>query len=268
MRRKTFRGAVVALLLIGGSSLFLGCDTHLFSANLFQGFDDGAPSASEVLSSYNANDPDAFLNALTVAGSSDEFYEDLSDEDREKIITNLEEIYQGDGDPETVSEAAALAGQTALQGTDAGEMVNNVVDLLSSDGDFGSVDELLTALVPDGVRDDADAVKQILTDFTVAAAAYRAFGEEIREDLDGDGTLDSPADVNMGEVAQNAVIAILVDTIVSDLDNGIDELTSAIVNDDYTSLEDLDPVEDANAAGSALNKILEAGGLGGLLDEV
>lgn len=274
-RRRQLTGQLtVSVLLIGA----LGGCANLFTGNLFENF-DGPPSASEVLGGYTdaagdvtTDDADGFVNALDEALDSPKFFDDLSSTDRDNLAGSLESVYtNGAVDDTTRQEAAIMAGDVILTGTNSGATINNVADVLTSSGGTDSFSDpatLLDQIIPDSAQGDAAAIQGILDDMVSAAGAYEALGGSLT-DVDGDGSVDGPDGANMTEVAQKAAVAIAVKSIVEDGGSGGSEGLAQAIADG--TVEDLsisgDPIADAGTEGSAFNKILQAGGLDGLFNQ-
>lgn len=269
---------IAAPFLIVFIFLLSAC-SNLFDGNWFENF-DAPPSADDILDDYvdedgtvSTEDADDFVNDLGEAADSDRFFDDLSDEDRDELGTALKSVYDNpDVDVVTRQEAAILAGEIAIRDTGAGDTVNNVVEvLLSSEGgadSFNDAGAFINAIIPSSAEGDPEAIRQILEYLVVAADAYDALGN-LLTDTDGDGTPDGPEGSNMGEVAQNAAVAIILaatadldgDGTVSDAE--LDALTTASVDDDFSAYNGT-PLDDSlgsDASPTPLRNILDAGGL-------
>lgn len=270
-----FRRIPVLIGIVFIFSLY-GC-ANLFDANIFTDFDAPA-SAADVLGDYAETDGTVstanaagFVDDLGEAAESSRFFDDLSDADREELDAALESVYDNvDVDTATRQDAAVLAGEIALRGTDAGATVNNVVDvLISSDGgadSFNDPSTLLAAIIPAEVQGDETAIRNILESMVTAADAYESLGSTMTDE-DGDGTPDGPDGANMGAVSQNAAVAIIV-SAMADSGGGVDALTSAIIDDDFTgfSTTALDDSIGSDASPTPLRNILDAGGLLGVFE--
>ncbi|RKX82445.1 MAG: hypothetical protein DRP57_09885, partial [Spirochaetes bacterium] len=110
---------------------------------------------------------------------------------------------------EDIPRAALLYSDIELKTTGADDVVNNLVKVLDTSGSdsmdsFDSFEDFWEAVAPQ----DADPA----TVFEGLYHAYDGFnilGDSL-SDTDGDGTLDGPEGANMGEAAQNAVVAFMV----------------------------------------------------------
>lgn len=269
------RGIVPVVLALAVAITITGC-SNLLTGNMFSNF-DGPPSASDLTSRYGDNDvptddADDFVNAVDDAAGSRRFFDDLSDSDRDELAETLRSVYDSDDedlDPETRQRAAVLAADVTLRGTDSGETINNVANVLtSSEGadSFSDPAVLMDQIIPDSAKDDPVAIKRILDDMVTAADAYDALGSSLTDE-DGDGTIDNAPDgVNMTEVAQKAAVAMIVRNIVEQDEEGSEGLAGRIAAGTVGDASYVDPLGAENSDGGALNNILAAGGLGGFFD--
>lgn len=265
-RRSVALGAVLAATL-----LLSGC-ADLFVMNYFQEF-DGPPSATSIqFDSADTDSYDDYIGDLSYAMESDRFFEELSDLDRETLVSNLEGIYtSSSSDAVEIQDAALLVADLELRDTDAGETINNVVDVLmdsSSDEGGGAFDDpsvLIEGILPDGVADDATAIEAMLTDLVSVGGAYEVYGTSIGAD----------ADSVAGDVAQNAAVSIVVSAIVESGSGSPEEniaaLADALANESADTLFDTEGTfADAGDAvtttleGDALSNILSGAGLDGI----
>jgi len=244
--------------------LTVGACSNLFTENLFENF-DGPPDASEILDEYidgngNVSTADAadFIKDLSEAADSPRFFDDLSGSDRSKLNTALKSVYtNGDVAITTKQEASILAGEILTRDTAAGDTINNVANVLTSDAGADAFEDpaaLLDLIIPENAQGDQAAIEAILTDLVSAGDAYDALGDTLS------GGASAPDGVNMTEVAQKAAVAIAVknlagETSVSQL---AADIASGTVN---TSGSYSDPI----TGDTQLQSILDAGGLGGLI---
>jgi hypothetical protein len=247
----------------------LGSCADLFKGNLFEEF-DGPPDASDILGDYvdangqvSTGDAADFIADLSDAAASARFYDDLSASDRTNLNTALSSVYDnGAVAVSTRQDASILAGEIATRGTDAGETINNVANVLVADGGGDSFNDpaaLMDLIIPDSAKGDAAAIEAIIDDLITAADAYEALGATLT-DTDGDGTDDGPDGANMTEIAQKAAVAIAVKNLAGDTSSTqlAGDVAAGTVD---TSGSYSDPL----AGATNLDNILEAGGLGGLI---
>ena len=259
------------LLVVSALVMVLASCANLFTGNFFENF-DGPPDAADILGQYTDSDgnvssanADAFVSDLLDATDSSRFFEELSSTDRSSLADSLNSVYTNpsvDVDDQTRQQAAILAGEVTLRDTGAGETINKVADVLtSSEGadSFSDPEALLNQIIPESAQGDTAAITQILTDLQSAAKAYTELGGSL-SDTDGDGSVDGPDGANMTEVAQNAAVAMIVDQIASQ--TSAETLAGQIVAGTVGSASYTAPVTNE----TNLSNILEAGGLGGLLN--
>jgi hypothetical protein len=270
---RRFRVAAILMAV----SFFMAGGSNLFTGNLFSSL-DGPPSAGDIRGRYAdengdvpAGSADAFVDDLEDAASTDRFFDDLNDTDRSGLRDSLESVYENeDVDEATRQSAAVLAAEVTLRGTNSGETINNVADVLTSSEGVDSFSEpsvLLDQIIPDSAKGDPDAIERILNDMVAAADAFDALGTTLT-DSDGDGTIDNaPAGANMTELAQQAAVAMVVRNLVNDPNSGgAATLSESIASGTVEDTQFGDPLSSENTDGSALNNILKAGGLDGVFD--
>ncbi len=264
------------VLAVATLTFFASC-TNLFMGNFFEEF-DGPPDASELLGSYTSSDGTVstskapkFVGAVSEAAESSKFYKDLSSSDRTELNTALKSVYDDASvDTATRQSASVLAAEVKIRDTGAGETINNVANVLTSDlgaDSFNDPEALMDLIIPDSAKGDATAVKKILDDLVSAGDAYDNLGS-IMTDEDGDGTVDGPSGVNMTETAQKAAVAIAVMKLADPDGDGVTDtatLSNEIINKSFSA--DTESALD-NFPGDTTNleNILDAGGLGGLFD--
>ncbi|MFA7566502.1 MAG: hypothetical protein WCY01_05700 [Alkalispirochaeta sp.] len=240
----------------------------LFRGNLFENL-DGPPDASELMGKYlNADgtvstaNAGKFVDAVAEAAESSKFYKNLSSSDRQKLNGALADVYNDPGVATADKQAASvLAAEVLIRGTDAGETINNVADVLTSNlgGDsFNDPGALMDLIIPAGAKGDPVAIKKILDDLVLAADAYDYLGESLNDS-------PPPSGVNMAETAQKAAVAIAVKKLVDDPGIGsTGDLAADIVAGSVSSTElDNFPGDTTN-----LENILAAGGLSGVFGGV
>jgi hypothetical protein len=265
---RMLRGAVGTPLVLTLFFSLASC-ANLLSGNLFEGF-DGPPDAGALIGRYTEADGSvtpgreaAFVTEVAEAAESPRFYSGLSASDRTALNTALSSVYTNTALPVgTQQTAALLAAEVNLQGTAAGETANNLGNYILDGGEdpFSDPATLLQAVIPESAQGDAAAIAAILENLAAAGAAYNAFGGT----LDGN---DPPTETNMGAVAQNAAVAIVVAALVADGagNGGAAGLAAILVAGDPIS-DDANALDSINNEGTALNNILVAAGFGGLFD--
>jgi hypothetical protein len=249
----------VGWAFIGGAILLLSGCANLFTGNFFENF-DGPPSASDLINSYDASNPGAFVDSIAEAAESPRFLNGLSAAERDSLTTSLADVYGGSADVATRQEAAILAATVNITGTAAGDTINNVADIVTSGttNDFSDPQKLLEAIIPAEAQGDATAVQAILDDLVQAAAAYDALGTTLTS---GGDNADPPADANMTAIAQNAVVALAIQSLSTQAGSTA-TLAAEIVSGSFGSYTD--PIAGADDDTTPLGAILAAGGLDGV----
>lgn len=263
--KRTARFSIIIIALAAVSSC-----ANLFQGNLFENF-DGPPDASDILDDYvdgngNVSTSDApdFVEDVADAAESPRFYDDLSGSDRTELNTALKSVYDNPAVGTPVrQEASILAAEVVIRGTDTEETINNVANVLTSDGggdSFNDPTALMDLVIPDDAKGDPAAIEAILNDLVTAADAYDALGTSLT-DTDGDGTVDGPDGANMTEIAQKAAVALAIQKLVDDPSIGS---TSALAADISAGSVTSSALDNFPGDSTSASNILEAGGLGGV----
>ncbi len=241
---------VLAVSVFVGFSL-IGC-SDIFEYNLFSAMDKPSiPTLSELKEMGAAE----AVDKLSKEASSDKFYEELANDENQKedVENYLKEVM--DSSETTVKQKASLLyASIEVKTSGADEVVNNLVNVISS-GDVSDFNNVWDAIVPDDMS-ESDVVN-VLGGLLNAYEGYSAFGST----LVGDTT--PPEGVNMGEVAQTAIVSYYVYQYA--VNNGIDPTSSTAATDLYDKLQNVNettnvslanPTEDQN-----FSAILNAAGL-------
>ncbi len=208
---RTIRFLLFALLL---SVLLSGC-AEIFEFNLFSSFDRITLPDTKMLE--NMSETEA-LDYLTEELSSPVFVEALSGD--ASALADVEAyLLAAMADPSTPNgkRAAILYADLQLKVYGGEDMVNNTVSLLlgdMQDVDFSSAADAETflqhhmeGLVPPEALASRKAFDQMLDGFQAAWTAYDAFAANV------DGVPESgdvPESINMGDVAQKALFAFVI----------------------------------------------------------
>ena len=243
MKRLFTATAILAVLIV----LFAGCENP-FSSNVFASFaTPEAPEGADGWAEIAEGGVDALIDELSVLSQSDTFYADLVAQDEavgpgeqsalDQILEELGNVYTNeDGSPiedpteeqEAEIQAAALAAaEIELQTSSGAEVANSLVTvafgLIGGDdegegeggGDGGDIVSDVIESAFGGLT--GDEFTETLSSLQNAAVAFEAFGNTIDVETDENGdvvSVDSPPDVNVESVAQNAVVAIALSEIV------------------------------------------------------
>jgi hypothetical protein len=194
--RKTKVAFLIALQL----ALLAGCSA-LFDFNVFSSLDKpSAPSLNDIKTGgLPALAADLTSPAVVAALAANKTT-------RDQIKTYLGSSYQLSSPPLNTpdrQDAAALYGDLCLKTTSGDALVNNVVTALAqSPADLST---LLKSIVPADVAADPTKFADMIQGFTDAEGAYASLGDSI-----------APGNVlgnmNMGDVAQKAAAAYMVET--------------------------------------------------------
>jgi len=235
--RKT---AIIGILLVALALLLSGCE-QLFTFNLFDGLEE--VNTENTVAQATSADKSASENLTEIESlvESDDFIDSLADdtESRDALIDYLDGVVNDpDAEPEDVQTALVLKGDIYTRTTGGDDLVNNITNLLSGDVDFENTEpeDLIASILPDtfyeedGVTlktgEEAEAAfAYLLMGFYYANDAYDSFGDT----LVPDDETSLEADINLGDVAQNALISNIVAHAVEDLatNNGMTEEVAA-----------------------------------------
>jgi len=244
------------LLLFFLFSLFLSCEL-LFDYNLFDKWDQAdIPSASDL-----RNLGDEALDFLDENLNSDDFIENLNSDQaaKDEILNFLEEDYlseePNDENRENYQKAAILYGKIEMSTGPADDISDSLVDaVLNGEKDIDVAD-----LFPEDLSESEfdSALDSLLS----SAEAFTKLGESL-QDEDNDGDLDTAGEVNLGEVVQDAAVAVFVKTVYDSIPGSEEEKREGLKN--YITADGENPVPEdvdvAETAGNnqALNNIFEA----------
>lgn len=120
----------------------------------------------------------------------------------------------GSSDPATKQQSAILGADMLIYGSGADIIINNVINSMASilespPTTAGGFQSLIEAIVPPAVLADPDAFKMTINAMVEAAGYYDQLGASI-------GTGDyAYGGVNAGEIAMNALVAAIVNSVDS-----------------------------------------------------
>lgn len=265
LMRAVQRVVLIAGAVMAGSSCVM---PFLADGNLFSSF-DAPPGAGALTRGFDLEEgvPTAeagrFVGDVADAVSSPRFINGLTPAERQELSRLLESIYTSedpDVDVDTRQQAALLAADVTLKGTNAQTTTNNLVTYFADGGDapLDNPQELLNAIIPDSAQGDQDAIQAILDSYVAAAAAYEAFGSTLDEDT------SAPSGTNMGSVAQNAAVAMLVAGL-AETNGGSEGLAAKLASNEEDQDIDTSGVDGILDDGTPLANILDAAGLSGAL---
>ena len=263
IRTSALLSILLALVLLGVA----GCGAF-FDFNLFRNVDKpGVPDPSRYengsggLANLQADlSSSAIVNALKGSPST------VGDIQTYLVInygivtpTGPGTVTAGDG-----QTAAVLYADLALKSTSGDILVNNVVSTLMT-APSGNIASLLASIVPPDAAADQTKFDTMISALTAADWAYQALGASIPP--------NPPGSNNMGDVAQKAAVAYLMDTILATLYGAPNNLTQpqayaqlfALVNNQANSISNVsvaDPFANlsTDASLSWLKHIFDAAG--------
>ena len=212
MRRSWFVLIPLGLMLLLG-----GCE-ELFEFNLFQELDIVTlPDKGEL----DAMTADEALDYLDVEFDSPAFIELLAGDPKaqSEIEDYLQDLYNGDPGSQEGKRAVLLHASLRLKLCHGEELVNNLSSLVTGDADWDALQDTTEAqgffessfgdLVPPEALASREAFDAMLTGFQEAQDAYTLFAAGIDGDPATSG--DVPEEANLGDVAQKALFAVLID---------------------------------------------------------
>ena len=243
-----------------------GCELLLGQKNLFSGF-EADPSEK-----YEGMTPSETLDALERDSASPTFYDNLADDPAltAEIIDNLDQIISDpDASDSDVISAALFKSDIILNTSDAGDVVNALADGLLDMGDTSTEADIISAFLDPiaTVIDDPVSFTAFIDSMLDLAVTYDALAAAGPTSLDGD-------------VAQAAVVSLLLRAVVYSIDaptpeDQVEALRTALLelsDDDPMTEGNLtfagtaDPFTDMVAEGRSLLIILEAAGMGDISD--
>jgi hypothetical protein len=189
-----------------------GCDAldAMLNFNMFASL--AAVDAKEIA--------DADAATLVELSDSDSFYDTLADDAalKAETLTKIDNAIGASIDSAADQELAVLAANIELQTTPAWDLINNVSSLVTdlingTTPDASALEDTIRSLVPDSVMSADGSINEVafvaMIDALVSAdGVYRDLGEAVG--LDG---YASDADINAGEIAQNALIAAMIGAV-------------------------------------------------------
>jgi hypothetical protein len=251
----------ILLVALGGCSGF-------FDFNAFKGLDPvKVPAASDYQGA-------AGLDQLEEDLSSPAVVDAMTDQTVEEVEQMLTDDYVGDGvDNAEDQQAAVLLAEINLVTTSGDVVVNNIVNLITEilTSQQPPTPDALAADLPGIIPQDAMATPaafaELIEGFIGANDAYTALGNSLP-------TLGAPEGVNLGDVAQKAVVCFVIATVIDVIEDSqgvteagaiglLYELILDPANASQTLLDSLQPpdISPTNPDAAALLNIFSAIGL-------
>lgn len=252
-------GVLVSLILV---SLLSGC-AELFEFNLFKALDPiEMPDAAMLSEMENEDGISGVLDYLEAELGSPSFIEKLDEEPGAyDAIENYLIDHKGTASTADEKRATILYADLNLKTTGGEELINNSVSALIG-GDFSatnldSIPEVkafllgfLPAVMPSSALSSQSAFDEMLQGFVAASAAYDDFGNSLPSDI--------PEEINMGDVAQKAIVSYIIAEAIGVYSN----------NQLYQIAQGVDPggyptgsIPDPFTADSPVDNILNAAGI-------
>ena len=223
---RVLRFFLLVLVLVVSLS---GCE-ELFEFNLFASLEAIDLPDAEALNSMSEEEA---LDYLCEELESDAFVDALA-EDQQAL--NDVEMYlndhRGTASDDAEKRATILYADLQLKVYEGEELVNNALSLLLGDlqdvnfSDVTEVEDFLKTHLPNLVPPEAlasqDAFNAMLSGFQAAWDAYAIFAASLDGNPDTDEVPDS---INMGDVAQKALVAYIINEALDSLYAGQDPYT-------------------------------------------
>jgi len=251
---------LLALVLIVSLS---GCE-ELFEFNLFASLDTIDLPDAEAL---NGMGEEEALDYLDEELESDAFVDALAEDQQalNDVETYLND-HRGTAGDDTEKRATILYADLQLKVYKGEELVNNALSLLLGDpqdvnfSDVTEVEDFLKAHLADMVPPESLASREVfdamLSGFQAAWDAYAIFAASLDGNPDTDEVPDS---INMGDVAQKALVACIINEAIDSL---------YVIPDPYTVLWNMangDPAEPAD--GTFADPFADGGPVDTIFDE-
>ncbi len=264
--------AVLGILLAALVLILSGCE-ELFTFNLFDGLEQ--VNAARTVEDIRKKSASEGLEELDDLMDSDNFVDSLAEDDTSKtgLLEYLDEIASDTAtETEDKQTALILSADIEIKTSGGDDLVNNVAELLTNPSvleEGGDPEQIFTALVPEEVESTEDMTAMLLG-FMDAADTYEALGVT----LDPNNPDSLVADINLGDVAQTALISSIVNAAVSDIagetgsspEEAAGELAKLIMGDDSANVifsDTFDPLASIDE-GTGVYNILVLSGLEGL----
>ena len=213
-------GAMVIVVLLSGCA-------ELFELNLFAGLDPTpVPNAADFEARIASEGSTAVLTDLRDQLASPSVFNEMEVEERDALAGLLKGVWEDPAaDTADKQNAQVLYADLQLRSTGGDKFVNGVTsvipalasgEMFSGSGDATTEDEvqtLVTSLIPEDIAElppaeQKDAVTEMLDGLIAANEAYAEFETSLAAT---DGV--PPADSNMGEIAQGALVTYMVGSV-------------------------------------------------------
>jgi hypothetical protein len=228
-RTRAFVLFVAVLLVLSGCKAF-------FDFNAFSGLDKAAvPDPSRYQGAGGLANLQSDLDSRSVVDALRGDYTTS-----QTILTNLQDEYSVHAGPLNTTDqqtAAILYANLALASTYGDELANNIVENIATTPPSGNIGTLIASVIPAAVIHDPTEFKHMMDGMVDANIVYQNLGSHL-------GAPPQPVPgMNMGDTAQKAAVAFLMDAIVDAVMASPPTYTQAqavdqmykLVNDDPTN---------------------------------
>jgi hypothetical protein len=254
-RTRAFVLFVAVLLVLSGCKAF-------FEFNAFSSLDKAAvPDPSRYQGSDGLSNLQEDLQSPAIVDALRGDYTTS-----QEILQNLEDSYDvhaGSLNSTAEQTAAVLYADLALSSTYGDELANNIVENITTTTPSGNIGDLIKSVIPDAVIHNQTDFTHMISGLLDANVVYQNLGSHL-----GTPPLPVPG-MNMGDTAQKAAVAFLMDAIVTAaIPDSVPSTTAGAIAEMYKLVND-DPTNHISAvsltdpftpADPELHNIFEAAG--------
>jgi len=245
---------VIPLFLLAGCSAFFGF-------NAFKSLDE--PSAPK-LSDYQGGSG-GLAKLASDLGSPAVVAQLKADPTTTRALESyLETTYQvttGPLDTPDKESAAMLYGDLYLKTTSGDELVNNIVAAVMTSTQAGNISSLISSIIPADVAGNETGFTAMMVGLLQANKAYQALGSETPP-------YSVPPGMTMGDVAQKAAVAYLMQAVVNAITpsvvpttaDAIHEMYLLVNNDPTNQISGVSVADPFNPLNPPLTNIFDAAG--------
>ena len=215
---------MVPLFILAGCSAFFGF-------NAFKSLDE--PPAPK-LSDYQ-DGSSGLAKLATDLGSPavvDKLKADMTTTQAiESYLDSTYHVTTGPLDTPDKQSAAMLYGDLYLKTTSGDQLVNNVVAEVMTSTQAGNISSLISSIIPSDVEGNETKFTAMITGLLLANVAYLNLGTSIP-------VYGVPPGMNMGDVAQKAAVAYLIQAIVDSVTPSVVPSTTDAIHEMFLLVND------------------------------
>lgn len=214
---KTTALLVFPLFLLAGCSAFFGF-------NAFASLDNPAPPK---LSDYQGGSSGLARLASDLSSPAVVALLKADPATTQALELYLDTTYNVTAGPLTTPDqqnAAVLYGDLYLKTSSGDQLVNNIVASVITTTQTGNISSLVSSIIPAEVAGDETKFTAMVKGLLYANAAYLRFGASIP-------ALGVPPGMNMGDVAQKAAVAYLMQAIVDSITPSVVVTTASAIHE-------------------------------------